>query len=204
MPEYVTLAELKAQIVAGSTTPTYTASEDSNLQLAIQSASEWLDTHFDTTFIASTETRYYMAEYGNLLEVDDFLSVTTLKTDDDGDGTYETTWTTSDYWLIPRNARVKTNKTPYREIWIKDNGSYSFPVGVQYGVELASVYGYSATPPLALKQACALLSHRLWMRGKTPLGIAVTPALGVMTVIAKVSQDSDIQSLLGSIDRRGF
>jgi hypothetical protein len=118
--------------------------------------------------------------------------------------TATTTWTTSDYWLEPKNAQTGANKTPYRQIRTKANGSYSFPTGFPYGVELTSGWGYSTAPPVAVKQAVALMAHRLWKRSDAIFGIAGTPALGVTTVVASVRTDSDIQQLLASIDRRGF
>ena len=47
--------------------------------------------------------------------IDDAVSVTSVATDLDGDGVYETTWTVgTDYWVGPRNAPARGQ--PYRTI----------------------------------------------------------------------------------------
>lgn len=203
---YCTLAELKANIVSGSPV-TFTAADDDNLELAIQAASQWIDSYFDgTTFYARTETRYYTARWSDYLDVDDLLTVTTLKTDEDDDGTYEVTWTTDDYWLEPKNAQLGRQPTPYRHIRVNQNGDYSFPTGVEYGIEIAGTWGYctAAKQPPEIKLATILMAHRLWKRKDAIFGVAGTPALGVTIIQSKIQQDSDIVMLLSKIDRPGY
>lgn len=201
---YVTLSELKNHIMANGG-GTFTAADDGNLELAIESTSRWLDNHFDTSFYERSETRYYTSDLVDLLWIDDLLSITALKTDEDDDGTYEKTWTTSDYWLEPRNAASGSQPKPYRQIRVNPNGDYYFPL-TRYGIEIAGTWGYCtlANLPLELKQFTLLMSHRLWKRKDAIFGIAGTPALGVQVVQARIQQDSDLMLLLSGIDRRGF
>ena len=67
------------------------------------------------------------------------LSVTTLKTDKDGDRTYETTWATTDYDLLPFNAANR--RRPYYEIAITPNGVQTFPKAAK-GLEIAGKWGF--------------------------------------------------------------
>lgn len=202
---YCTLAELKAHIAADGGA-TFSASNDTNMEIAIEAVSRWLDNHFGTSFYARTETRYYTAEWPDLLHIDDLLTVTTLKTDENDDGTYEITWTTSDYILEPRNAAAGSQPKPYRQIRRSTSGDYSFPAAVPYAVEIAGTWGYStaANQPKEIKQATLLMAHRLWRRKDTIFGIAGAPALGVTVIQARIQADSDIMLLLEGVDRRGF
>lgn len=205
---YVALADLKAWAVA-SGSPTWSANDDSNMSLALNAISRALDAHFGTRFYGSTETRTYTAEWPNLLYIDDLATLTTLKTDDDDDGTYETTWTTADYRLEPANAQINTAQPkPYRQIRVKTSGSYSFPVKVQEGVQIVGVFGYqsstavAATVPWQITAATMLMAQRLWKRREAIFGVAGAPAVGVQMVIAEVMKDSDVMFLLDQIPRR--
>ena len=202
---YCEVKELKEHIQASGGT-SFARDDDVNLQIAIRAVSEWLDSWFDTTFYARTETRYYTPDCHDLLFLpDDLLAITTLKTDDDGNGTYETTWTSSDYWLEPRNAANGRKPKPYRQIRRNNNGDYSFPI-VQYGVEIAGTWGYCTADnrPAEIKQFTLLMAHRLWKRKDAIFGIAGAPAQNVQVIQAKIEMDSDLMQLLKSIDRRGF
>ena len=69
---------------------------------------------------------------------DDLLTVSTLKADEDGDGTYELTLEEdTDYWLWPRNS------TPKRAIDLNPQGTQltSWPKG-RVRVELNGVFGF--------------------------------------------------------------
>ena len=172
------------------------------METAIEAASRWIDEKTGARFYASTETRYYTAEWSDLLYIDDLISVTTLKTDEDDDGTYEVTWTTDDYHLEPRNAALRNR--PYRQIRITSDGDYSFPVRVRHGVELAGSFGYASSTPTAIKQACLLLAQRLYKRREAIFGVAGNVNVGISVVQANIRQDADIMTLLESVDRRGF
>ena len=114
---YCTAAELKSWL--GITD----ATDDTILEVAIESVSRWIDDYCWRRFYKNTEdeTRYYTAPSSYYLHTDDIVSITTLKTDDDGDRTYETTWATTDYDLIPYNATVLG--VPYTSIVVSPEGS---------------------------------------------------------------------------------
>lgn len=91
-------------------------------------------------FYSTTETRVFDGDGCASLYVGDLISVTTLKFDDDGDGTYEITLSASDYWLWPANR-----PTGYaaRRIDLNPNGSYpSLPSGRQK-VQIVGKWGHS-------------------------------------------------------------
>jgi hypothetical protein len=57
--------------------------DDDNLNLVITTASRAIDNICHRRFYAATETRYYTTDDTFRVDIDDLLSVTTLKTDED-------------------------------------------------------------------------------------------------------------------------
>ena len=203
---YIALTELQGHLHSNGMPVTFTPADVVNMELAIEAVSRLVDQKSGTTFYARTETRNFTADYHDLLYVDDLISVTTLKTDDNDDGTYEVTWTTSDYYLEPKNARMKSaegEKEPYRQIRVNQNGDYSFPTSY-YGIEIAGSWGYTTTPPDYVKQVVMLMANRIYRRKDAIFGVSGTPQLGVMTVQARIQEDTDIVKLMSGLNTRGF
>ncbi len=195
---YATVEELKAQLDTSGAAE-WSAADVGNMETALAAASRWIDERMDTRFRAAAETRVYTARWHDLLYIDDLTTLTTLKTDDDGDGVYETVWTAGDYILEPTNAAG--NNRPYRQIRRRANGLRSFPTR-EHAVEVAGLFGYSAEPPAPIVQACLLVAHRLWMRKEAVFGVAGTPGLGVTVVQARIQADADVLAVLEGVDRR--
>ena len=79
---------------------------DNEIELYIEAVSRVIDgirgERFFTT--SADETRYFTATEGDVLFPElRIVSITTLKTDNDNDRTYENTWATTDYDLMPYN-----------------------------------------------------------------------------------------------------
>ncbi len=132
---YCTLAELKARLGITDT------NDDAILKLVLEAASRAVDLHCNRRFSVETRTRYYTARYGDLLDVDDLLSITTLKTDADGDRTYEDTWNLTDYDLTPFNAPYEQPPRPYSAIETTPSALYSFPT-VSKGIQIIGSWGF--------------------------------------------------------------
>jgi len=118
--------------------------EQGRFRQILESASRHMDKRTHRKFYAWEGAKYYDGKYGNLL-IDDFLSITTLKLDEDGDGVYEATMAATDYVLYP------ANRYPKERIELSNQGDYgSFARGVRQGIEMTGVHGYgdgeSATP----------------------------------------------------------
>jgi len=171
--------------------------DDANIELNIETASRAIDEicwqRFYTT--ASAETRYYTAQFRDWLKPPErIVSITTLKTDADGDRTYEYTWETTDFDLLPYNATL--DGEPYRWIETTPNGNYGFPVGVAKGVQINGKFGWS-TPPKGVVTACLLEAHRLMTRRNLPLGVSGAAAVGNLTLtIERMKSDPEIMELL--------
>jgi hypothetical protein len=188
---YITLDAYKAYFdIADS-------KDNSAIERIIEAVSRAVDhicwQRFYTT--ALDETRYYTAERGDMLIPQDrIVSLTTLKTDADGDRTYEDSWTVdTDFDLLPYNAVL--DGIPYRSIDITPNGNYRFPQTPK-GVEIAGKFGWSSAPT-GIEEACLLASHRLMARKNTPLGVSGAAAVGELAVVVKTMKaDPDIMELL--------
>lgn len=181
---YATLAEIKARLGI----PTADTADDTVLEAVIEAASRAIDNETGRVFYATTATKYFRADDGDLLFIPDLLSVTTLKTDSDGDRTYETTWATTDYDLEPYND------APYTRIRLTPSGRYSFPTHAK-GVEIAGSWGYNATGsyPDAINEACLILASRLFKRKDAPFGVAGTAEMGQLRI---GKTDPDVAGLL--------
>lgn len=117
--------------------------DDDALDSILRDVSREIEQWTGRQFWAVTQTRYLTARQSDvlLLGAADLLAVTTLKTDDDGDRVYETTWAATDYDLEPYDAPLRSPPVPYGEIRTAPNGRYSFPT-VARGVELVGRWGY--------------------------------------------------------------
>ena len=141
-------------------------------------------------FAAVTATRYLdvPAAVGTRLSVPPLQSVTTLKTDEDGDRTYEVTWSsTLDYRLYPLEG------PPYTEVRIDTvNGRYTFPAG-DARVQIVGTFGETAGgAPLGIQRATRLLANRYRARPNTPEGIST----GGEDMMALGAADPDIIAIL--------
>ncbi len=168
--------------------------DDPVLEKVIETASRAIDDITQKRFYATTETRYYTAESTLKCKVDHLLSVTTLKTDHNADRTYEYTWATTDYDLMPYNALL--NDEPYQWIETAPLTDYYFPAA-RKGVEIAGSWGFSSTTLPEVEEACLLAAHRFMKRTGTPLGVSATGATGQqITIISHIHADPEIMGLL--------
>jgi hypothetical protein len=142
MNAYADLVTLKSEAYLNIATIT---DFDTQLRKLLEQSSRLLDKYCGRFFYCWEGTRYYPGAQKKLFLPDDLLSITSLKLDFDGDGTFEETMAATDYILHPMNGLPK--------LWLEINplGSYrSFAKDVKKGVEITGVFGYgdgeSATP----------------------------------------------------------
>lgn len=194
---YATLSDVKA---AARITD---AIDDSLLEIAIESASREIDSYCERVFYQTGSTavpavRVYVPEDLFVVETDDIVSVTTLRSDSNGDGTFDQTWAVSDYQLEPLNGIAGGITTPYTRI--RAVGTYVFPTyeprnvdAGQASVQVTGVFGF-ASIPVAIKQATILSALRLYKRFESPTGVLGFSDVGVVRV-GRV--DPDVERLIG-------
>ena len=108
-----------------------------------------VDRYCNRHFYALNATRKFDGEETTTLLVPDLISVDSsgLKTDDDKDRTFESTWAATDYLLLPSNADPATagnpESRPYTRVEVDvDAGTKSdFPAGRQT-VQIAGQWGW--------------------------------------------------------------
>lgn len=149
--------------------------DDFEILAVCRSISRFVDNYCDRRFFRRTATLTFAPCDLYVLDVPDLVSVTTLKTDPGGDGTFEQTWATTDYQLLPVNAAAEAEPRPYTKV--KAVGAYTFPVlyGTGYNTrtdraQLVGVYGWPAVPD-AVKQAAAIMAADFLKLGGMTFGV---------------------------------
>lgn len=144
MNAYVTVNLLKNASVLDITG----TGDDVRLRLAAENVSRQVDRYVNRHFFALSATRKFDGDGSDRLLIPDLISIDSsgLKTDDNLDRTFETTWATTDYFLYPSNADPTGGHDqcrPYARVLVDvASGSKSaFPVGRQ-SVQLAGQWGY--------------------------------------------------------------
>lgn len=147
---YATLTDIKAAHALNITGTT----NDAQLVTLLDAASRAIDNYTHRTYYAEIQTWEFDGQASPFF-LPDTLSITTLKTDEDGDGTYENSYTEgTDYYLYPLNHWPKTYAV------IAPNGSYGgFASGMRRAVEIDGLFGYgdgeSSSPYLTSGDAVA-------------------------------------------------
>lgn len=137
---YAGLSTLKSAAVLNITGTSF----DSRLLALLEDASRWIDGYCNRHFYVLITTRRFNGDDSRALNVPDLVSVTSLKTDEDSDRTYELTWAAGDYLLYPLNAEPQQPwGRPYTRILVDVEGGNrpSFPAGGPT-VEVAGKWGY--------------------------------------------------------------
>jgi hypothetical protein len=171
---YATLAEFKSAIGIASTD----TADDTPLQSVLDATDALIDNYCDRKqgFGTAAETRYYNAEAYEYVLIDDLVSITTLTTDDNGDGTYPTTWVAgTDYNLSPPNAAL--DGWPYTQIDVSVKYPRNFPKLVYRGVKVQGLFGWPAVPS-AVKQAAIIQAGAVWSSRTSPFGVIGSADLG--------------------------
>lgn len=128
------------------------------------------------------------------VKVGDLASVTSLKTDPQGDGTFTDTWTlNTDFTLEPYNAVL--DGRPYRYITRHPRGHFFLPPGYPRSIQVVGKFGWAVTPPQVI-DATTILASRLFRRKReAPFGV-VTVGIDVGAVARIARLDPDVMMLL--------
>lgn len=184
---YATLAQVKSALRINDTI------DDSQLELAIESASRLIDGYTNRSFwAAGSAVRYYAAQDNFITEIDDLVTLTSVETSSDADNSYDTLWASTDYQLEPLNGISDGLPTPYTRI--RAVGNFLFPTWASEAlVKVTGVWGYAAVPT-PITMACIIQSARIFKRPDSALGVAGFGDMGVMRVSSRL--DSDVAQLV--------
>lgn len=191
---YATLQQIKNWIGLSD------ARDDLSLDLCIEAASRTIDDHCSRRFYLDTNVsaRKYKVVNPYHVVVDDIGTTTgfIFKTDDDADGTFETTWASIDLQYEP----LYHDATPITLIRIV-NGVLPKNCNGRAEVEITAKWGWPAVPS-EVQMATLIYATRLFKRRQSPEGI-----LGLSTEGSPIrlgSDDKDVAKLLARYQRAVF
>lgn len=169
--------------------------DDQEYRSACGAVSNWIDEWCQDFFGRVTATRTFEVVTPYEVNCGSLVSITTLKTDSGGDGTFETTWQTTDYELFPYNPSTGRETKPYNKI--RAVGSLVFPM--LYGgltrrdqVQIVGVFGWPAVPA-AVREAALILAVDQFKLKDSPFGVA---GFGAEGFAVRVKQNPQALSLL--------
>ena len=192
---YATVSEAKSWLVLNDTV------DDVEIAAVLDSVTRWIDEYCDRHFWqdgtgGSPVARVFAPCNGRVLDFgsfNDLVSVSTVKTDEDGDGTFETTWAATDYELQPVN---RPTGRPYTRLEAIAGRLFPVPYsrgsGATHRVQISGVWGWASVPG-PVYQACRLQAHRMLKRRFSPEGVSGFDELGVVRVSRL---DPDVQASL--------
>ena len=180
---YATRNQVKAALRIG----TADTIDDDLIDNCVGAASRLIDGYCNRRFwqTGTAEARVYQAEDSFYCSIDDIAGTAlTLKTSTQADGTFDVTWSRSDYQLEPLNGNLDGLTWSYDKI--RAVGDYLFPtVNANYGdqalVQVTAIFGWPSVPE-PVTQATIIQASRIFKRYDSPLGVAGFGDLGAIRV----------------------
>jgi hypothetical protein len=187
---YATRNQVKAALRIG----TADTLDDDWIDNCVGAASRLIDGYCNRRFWQSgtAEARIFQAEDSFYCSIDDIAGTAlTLKSSTQADGTFDLTWSRSDYQLEPLNGNLDGLTWSYDKI--RAVGDYLFPtVNANYGeqalVQVTAVFGWPSVPE-PVTQATIIQASRIFKRYDSPLGVAGFGDLGAIRVSRYLDPD---------------
>jgi hypothetical protein len=187
---YATKNQVKAALRIG----TADTLDDDLIDNCVGAASRLIDGYCNRRFWQSgtAEARIFQAEDSFYCSIDDIAGTAlTLKSSTQADGTFDLTWSRSDYQLEPLNGNLDGLTWSYDKI--RAVGDYLFPtVNANYGeqalVQVTAIFGWPAVPE-PVTQATIIQASRIFKRYDSPLGVAGFGDLGAIRVSRYLDPD---------------
>jgi len=202
MADYCSTSDIKAEMpdstLASSTDTTY----DTAIGTFITAASRLIDKEVgrEANWFSSTDeqTRYYDGSGEVMQEIDECHTLTTVSVSESGEtcSSGYTDWTLdTDFYISPYN--YSDLGIPFTRLIADFNGTkYRFP-RYRKCVKVVGQFGYSASPPEDIQQACKIQTMRWFARSKQMYQDASANAnTGQLIYVKKL--DPDVEELLRS------
>ena len=188
---YVATQELKATLELSSA-----AFADMDIPNAIAAASRGIDEACNRWFYsaAADSDRYYTPLSADVVFIDDLYSLTSVATDQQGDGTFEQAWTVNtDFTMDPLNAAA--DGWPWTRIRRHPLVSLGFPSYYPRSVKVTGKFGWAAVPAPIVEATTILASKLLRRAREAPFGVvSIGIDIGATTRIAVT--DPDVKFLI--------
>ena len=180
---YATLTELQTWVGVSD------AYDDDVLIAALASAERGVDAYAGRTFTqdASATARRFHPTAHNFLRLPAGNDISTLtglvvKTDDNDDGTAETTWTiTVDFEVAPYGGVGYDGQTGWPYNVLAAVGSRTFPCLARPSVEITAKWGWAVVPE-PVKHATLITAAELAKLKDAPFGVAGFGDLGLIRI----------------------
>jgi len=187
---YATRNQVKAALRIG----TADTLDDDLIDNCVGAASRLIDGYCNRRFwqTGTAEARIFQAEDSFYCSIDDIAGTAlTLKSSTQADGTFDLTWSRSDYQLEPLNGNLDGLTWSYDKI--RAVGDYLFPtVNANYGeqalVQVTAVFGWPSVPE-PVTQATIIQASRIFKRYDSPLGVVGFGDLGQIRVSRYLDPD---------------
>jgi hypothetical protein len=187
---YATRNQVKAALRIG----TADTLDDDLIDNCVGAASRLIDGYCNRRFWQSgtAEARIFQAEDSFYCSIDDIAGTAlTLKSSTQADGTFDLTWSRSDYQLEPLNGNLDGLTWAYDKI--RAVGDYLFPtVNANYGeqalVQVTAIFGWPSVPE-PVTQATIIQASRIFKRYDSPLGVVGFGDLGQIRVSRYLDPD---------------
>jgi hypothetical protein len=176
---YITADELREFVGAVSSTI------EPLLISACESASAEVESYCGRTFTTDTvaTARRYRVVAPTYVVVDDAYEVVSVKTDNSGDGAFDTTWSANDFETEPLNG-VVGGKGGWPTTTISAVGTLHFPVSLRPSVEVVAKWGW-VTVPEPVRQAALMLASEILKSREAPFGVAGIDAMGAVVRVRR-------------------
>lgn len=143
------------------------AVDDDRITRIVHAVSRQIDDFVGADIQPLSNTRYYRALTPWMVVTDPFTTLTSVAFDSAGDWTTYTTISTA--YPAPWNA--DESGKPYTGVVLAPNSSNLFPLH-ERGVRVIGTFGYGATAPNVIKEACIMQSalvYRQQVSGGSPI-----------------------------------
>lgn len=175
---YATLAQARKELNI------VTFGDDALIQEKLDAATIVIERETGWIFEAVTATRYFDSDAvdDNLLWVGgDLVSITTLTNGDDD----ATVISSSDYRLLPRNEGP-----PYHEVKMLIDTTTTWEFDIDGEVSILGAWGYSASPPDDIMQACIRLAGYYYrVKDAQVYDTIAIPDAGIITIPKGIPAD---------------
>jgi hypothetical protein len=172
---------------------------DTRLRQVAEGVTRQFDQFVNRTFHPLVGTRYFSGDGGTEMLLPDTVAISSIKEDSNDDGTFDTTWSSTDYYLTPYNSDPTSDwGHPYQSIEVnrKSNGTQDVFINRQRSYQVVGTWGYSAVTRDARLDASAD-----WNTSYTTLtlnGSVGTSNLGIGMTILVDSEQMYIEDFPGS------
>ncbi len=123
--------------------PASGAGDDNELFELLAAVSDWVDRYCNRHFYPRLETLLVAGQGAGKLLIPDLITITSLKEDTTDNGTFDTTWATTDYRLEPFNATPTAHwGLPYTSITVRSGGTKTEFAKAEQNFQIVGVWGY--------------------------------------------------------------